>query len=175
VRLRKKIVLLAITLFGISVASIVGNVIYIKRTPEFAQSGTPNYMLNPELSQPVLPNLSGVVTSGRPLSEVVHMLEAYKIVTHEDPVWQWNGDIGSTPGIKALHPRNRSFRLPFWQNSDPNLTLDLAFFEKILDAYHSQTDGPRFPLRYQEVIQPDFFYNKAHLCPKAIFNDAAFL
>lgn len=98
--------------------------------------------------QALSPSNSKVITSGRPLSEAARLLEGIyaKPVTYEDPLLMWRGDIGwssSGAGVN-LHPKDRSFSLPVEFGEQKPPTLDLALVERILDAYHTQTDGPRF-------------------------------
>lgn len=99
-------------------------------------------------SQTISPSNSKVIISGRPLSEAAKVLEGIyaKPVTYEDPLWMWDGDIGSSSSAAGvwLHPKDRSLSLPVEFGEQKPPTLDLALVKRILDAYHTQTDGPRF-------------------------------
>lgn len=87
-----------------------------------------------------------VITSGRPLSEVVMRLREYcaKPVTYEDPIWMWEGDIAPSPVARGLYPRDRALSLPVGLKFGQDESLDAAMLGRILEAYHYQTDGPRF-------------------------------
>jgi hypothetical protein len=68
-----------------------------------------------------------------------------KIVTYEETLLVWNGDL--EPGDPGTSwSRSRTFTLP--AETDPKRTpvLDLALLTRVLNAYHTQTDGPRFKL-----------------------------
>lgn len=90
-----------------------------------------------------------VITSARPMNEVARQLESqFAIpVTYEDPIWFWEGDVGKAEnGVRGLYPRNRTFSMPFELSSHSH--LNAALLGTILDAYHKQTDGPRFRIIY---------------------------
>jgi hypothetical protein len=95
---------------------------------------------------------SKVITSGRPLNAAADLIQVRmaeqgstdKVITYEDPILMWEGDVTQTPGVNRIYPKNRTFSLPDELDADkiPELTLDL--FQRILAAYHRDTDGPRF-------------------------------
>jgi hypothetical protein len=102
---------------------------------------------------------SQIITSGRPLSEAAILLQGRfaKPITYEDPIWIWEGDVGSSETVRGLYPKNRSFSLPDELSPDYKSELDLALMLKIVAAYHDQTDGPRFrilPSRWGFHIVP---------------------
>ncbi len=94
-----------------------------------------------------------VITSSRSLLEAVRLLEERyrKPVTYEDTISLWPGDkernlrVKQGPGYRhPLVPKERSFIFPPGLSPDRTPVLDETALRKVLDAYHSQTDGPRF-------------------------------
>jgi hypothetical protein len=65
-------------------------------------------------------------------------------ITYEDHIWMWSGDININSTGRNRSPLIRSFSLPDELNAYrlPELNMDLL--QKILAAYHRDTDGPRF-------------------------------
>jgi hypothetical protein len=75
-----------------------------------------------------------------------------KIVTYEDPVWVWRGELVPerfTPKNRPtdLWPVNRTFVMPAAANPPADLATEVG---KMLDAYH-QTGGPRFEVRTSKL------------------------
>lgn len=73
------------------------------------------------------------------------MQERYRRpVTFEEAMWLWPGEKARDPKGIGLWPRERSFILPPGLYPERTPVLDQSVLRRILDAYHSQTDGPRF-------------------------------
>jgi hypothetical protein len=91
-------------------------------------------------------NKPEVITSGRPLNDAAWLLEGRYLrpITYEETIWLWPGDKGPWPNMIGLVPKERSFILPSGLSPDRTPVLDETVLRKVLDAYHSQTDGPRF-------------------------------
>jgi hypothetical protein len=95
---------------------------------------------------------SKVITAGRPLSEVADLIQVRmavqgrtdKVITYEDPILMWKGDVTQSSGSSTISPKSRTFSIPDELNADqlPELTMELL--QKTLGAYHRGTDGPRF-------------------------------
>ena len=101
-------------------------------------------IVGPALAQ--LPISSQEITSGRPLSEAAMLLEGRfaKPVTYEDPIWTWGGDASPSPIARGLYPRDLKLSLPAELFTVQKAELNLDLIAKIVDAYHHDTDGPRF-------------------------------
>jgi hypothetical protein len=85
-----------------------------------------------------------LVTSPRPLSDAsVRLQETYgKVVTYEEPVLSWRGELEAVPGHKGLMmPATHSFVMP--AESGPGTDFASAL-ENAIAAYHQQTSGTRF-------------------------------
>lgn len=92
------------------------------------------------------------VVSGRPLEAAALLLESeYRIpVTYEESPLLWSGDMKQTE-MGQIIPKELSFSLPGELSSKANPQLDGNLIEKILDAYHKQTDGPRFRMTTSQL------------------------
>ncbi len=96
-------------------------------------------------------NLNGPrqVINGRPLAETASQLQEArgKIVTYEEPVLTWSGDLQEVPGKSGskgyLYPKELTVSLPPDLSTQPDLGIAL---NKALEAYHSQTSSTRFKL-----------------------------
>jgi hypothetical protein len=86
----------------------------------------------------------------RPLAAAADQLQRLygKPVTYEDPILMWQGDKQAIPNAKGnmgLIPTRRDFTMPVEvdrnNTSLPNAELLVG---KVVNAYHAQTDGPRF-------------------------------
>ncbi len=92
------------------------------------------------------------------------------VVTFEDPVWQWRGDVNirgndeSAPHAQWLKDR-RLMLLPGWLTPERAPKLDAAALGRLLDAYHAQNDdGTRFKVLESRLglhIVPAQFHNAA--------------
>lgn len=85
----------------------------------------------------------------RPLADAAELLQKqYGIpITYEDPILKWSGDIERTQyptGTWRILPKSRSFSIPIEATSNFTPLLDSELLNKVIDAYHMQTDGPRF-------------------------------
>jgi len=96
----------------------------------------------------------------RPLAAAANALEEArgKIVTYEEPVLTWMGDLEEIPGKSGsrgyLYPKEHGISLPSGVSSESDLRSAL---NETLDAYHTQTSGTRF-----QVLQSNWGY---HLTP----------
>jgi hypothetical protein len=93
------------------------------------------------------------VAGVRPLRDEANRLERQfvRVVTYEEPVWRWSGDIEPT-GLGGFLPKRLSFMRPADEADDLGLIL-----ARTLAAYHQQTEGPRFAVltsRYGLHIVP---------------------
>jgi len=101
-----------------------------------------------ENTQQQMPAASSLVTSSRPLAEAaVRLQETYgKVVTYEEPVLTWRGELEGEPnrdpeGKWALFPRKQAFFMP----AEIGIGTDLDnVLEHTVAAYHQQTSGTRF-------------------------------
>jgi hypothetical protein len=122
------------------------NKLRIFRVPIFISTVTIAAVLiaAPALAQ--MPISSQEITSGRPLSEAAMLLSGRfaKPVTYEDPIWMWGGDARPSPVARGLYPRDLKFSLPEQLFTAQKAELNLDLIAKIVDAYHRDTDGPRF-------------------------------
>ena len=87
---------------------------------------------------------SSLVTSPRPLGDAaLRLQEAYRtVVTFEEPVLSWRGELEAVPGHKGLMmPAVHTFVIP--AESGPGTDLASAL-ENTIAAYHQQTSGTRF-------------------------------
>lgn len=91
------------------------------------------------------------VEKARPLEHVMQMLQVLSpqpVLSYGDPPeLSWSGDQERTvnaAGRLRRIPAKYTFTLPHEVNLEQNPKLDLGLLNKVLDAYHSQTDGPRF-------------------------------
>lgn len=85
----------------------------------------------------------------RPLEDAAVLLQAeYGMpITYEDPILIWREDLESVQyakGKTGLQPKPLSFSMPVDVDPGRNPKLDDWLLGKVLDAYHRQTDGPRF-------------------------------
>jgi hypothetical protein len=88
------------------------------------------------------------IASPRPLADAADLLvHLYgKVVTYEDPVWVWRGDVEPEPGGDpnrkwGLFPKAHGFTMPAETGVDPDLA---SVLQKTLAAYHQQGLGARF-------------------------------
>jgi hypothetical protein len=88
------------------------------------------------------------IASARPLADAADLLQHLygKVVTYEDPVWVWRGDLETQPGGDpnrkwGLFPKAHGFTMPVETGVDPNLA---SVLQKALVAYHQQSVGTRF-------------------------------
>src|SRR5271157_6062611 len=85
------------------------------------------------------------VSSPRPLFDLAARVQSSyaQVVTYEDPVWVWRGDLeamGENENAKwGLRPGTRAFSIP--PVLDPRRTpmLSLSLLEGAVDSYHQQT------------------------------------
>lgn len=101
------------------------------------------------IAQQQPPAAPSLVTSLRPLEDASRRLqEKYgKVVTYEEPVLTWRGDLQTQPGWTGgskweLFPATQSFLMP---ESGPGADL-ASILENTIAAYHQQTSGTRFRL-----------------------------
>ena len=100
------------------------------------------------------------IIDGRPLAAAASALEETrgKIVTYEEPVLTWMGDLEEIPGKSGskgyLYPKERGISVPSGVSSESDLRSAL---NETLDAYHTQTSGTRF-----QVLQSKWGY---HITP----------
>jgi hypothetical protein len=94
-------------------------------------------------NQQIPTGASSLVTSPRPLADVARRLqEAYgKVVTYEDAIPTWPGELEAVPGRNGLFPAMHSFVMP--AESVPGTDLASAL-ENTIAAYHQQACGTRF-------------------------------
>jgi hypothetical protein len=93
------------------------------------------------------------IEKARPLVYAIRMFQVLSprpILTYEDPPeLTWSGDRESTSnaagGLRWI-PKEYTFTLPRELDVEQNPELNLGLLNKLLDAYHSQTDGPRFKI-----------------------------
>lgn len=84
----------------------------------------------------------------RPLADAADLLQHLygKVVTYEDPVWVWRGDLETQPGGDpnrkwGLFPKARGFTMPPETGSEPNLA---SVLQRTLAAYDQEGSGTRF-------------------------------
>jgi hypothetical protein len=87
--------------------------------------------------------------SARPLAEAAVILQGEygKPVTYEDPILMWPGDTDQVQYIRGgtgLVPKRRSFSMPAEANPNKSPVLDTELLREVVNAYNTQTDGPRF-------------------------------
>lgn len=93
---------------------------------------------------------SQAISSPRPLLDLCELIQSRyaKIVTYEDPIWVWRGELESRRGNEnvkwGLFPKARSFSIPASLSLVQAPTLSLQLLDTFVDLYHRQTDGPRF-------------------------------
>jgi hypothetical protein len=107
------------------------------------------------------------ITSSRPLADAAWQLQHLygKVVTYEEPVLTWSGDLwpnnGRDPSLKwAVSAAPLSFTMPADTGIEPNLAKVL---DETLQAYHQQTTGTRF-----KILVSDYGY---HLVPTQVHDD----
>jgi hypothetical protein len=70
-----------------------------------------------------------------------------KIITYEEPILVWSGDLESIPGKTApkwsIFPRRQTFSMPDGLQLAPDLAVTLG---RTIEAYHQQPSGTRFKL-----------------------------
>jgi hypothetical protein len=88
----------------------------------------------------------GLITAPRVLANVADLLQQAhgKVVTYEDPVWLWRGELEGRNGRTVwLFPKSRVFNLPAGFHE----SLDIAAAAgSAVQSYNDQTDGSRFQL-----------------------------
>ncbi|MGD0869396.1 MAG: hypothetical protein ABSB88_07595 [Bryobacteraceae bacterium] len=90
------------------------------------------------------------ISSPRPLLDLCELIQSWyaKIVTYEDPIWVWRGELESRRGNEnvkwGLFPKARTFSIPASLSPATAPTLSLQLLDSFVDLYHRQTDGPRF-------------------------------
>jgi hypothetical protein len=84
-----------------------------------------------------------LITSPRPLVDASRRLqEIYgKVVTYEEPVLTWRGELEAVPGRRSLFPSTHSFVIPV--ESGPGTDL-ASVLENTIAAYHQQTSRTAF-------------------------------
>src|SRR5215471_4095515 len=104
---------------------------------------------------------SSLLNSSRPLADASEILQAMygKVVTYEEPVLTWRGDLevqgGRDPeGKWNLFPRIQAFVMPAVDRPGTDLASAL---EQTIAAYHQQSSGTRF-----RVLSSTFGY---HIVP----------
>lgn len=100
--------------------------------------------------QKVEPDDDLVVSNNfRPIEVAASFLqiEYTKPVTYEDPILLWAGDVEPQQNLSGeiyFRETRRSFIIPNEAKPDKTPGLDESLLRKVLNAYHMQTDGPRF-------------------------------
>lgn len=93
-----------------------------------------------------------IIVSMRPLYDASLILEQIyrKPVTVEGPIERaWDGDIEmkTVPsGRVSRDPKTVKFVMPEEVITEKNQQLDIGILEKVLEAFHKQTDGPRYKI-----------------------------
>ena len=90
-----------------------------------------------------------IVARSRPLADAADRLASLygKPVTYEDPILIWGGDkepAQNARGEIRLVQKSRSFSMPVESDRKETRILDKELLNRVVSAYHSQTDGPRF-------------------------------
>jgi hypothetical protein len=99
--------------------------------------------------QDVLLQQQVITDKTRPVSEaadIIQRLSINPVVTYEDPILEWVQDMGEVQSIGSemrVIPRAQSFRMPKYPQGTK---LDSAQLQNIVDAYHDQTNGPKFKI-----------------------------
>ncbi len=110
------------------------------------------------------------LVSPRPLADVSVQFQEWrgKVVTYEEPLLTWSGDLHEIPGKSGtkgyLYPKEQAFLMPpeAESESDPGVALN-----KTLEAYHQQTRGTRF-----QILTSEWGY---HIVPLQVHDDHGFL
>lgn len=116
-------------------------------------------------AQPAAPARAPLV-SPRPLADVSVQFQEWrgKIVTYEEPLLTWSGDLHEIPGKSGtkgyLYPKEQAFLMPPEAESEPDLGVAL---NKTLEAYHQQTTGTRF-----QILTSKWGY---HIVPLQVHDD----
>jgi hypothetical protein len=91
---------------------------------------------------------SSLLNSSRPLADASEILQAMygRVVTYEEPVLTWRGDLETPGGLDPegkwnLGPRMQAFVMPVVDRSGTDLPSAL---EQTIAAYHQQSSGTRF-------------------------------
>ncbi len=84
-----------------------------------------------------------------PMDSAARLLEQMYLipVTYEDAILSWPGDLAQVPnavGDMLTIQKRRSFTMPSQANPRKTPTLDTGLLRRIVNAYHEETDGPRF-------------------------------
>ncbi|MBN1570254.1 MAG: hypothetical protein JXA73_20600 [Acidobacteria bacterium] len=111
-----------------------------------------------------------------PMEYVARMMEQVYLrpVTYEDPIMSWIDDfqqIQNSRGEIIKIKKRRSFEMPGEANRLKTPTISVELLQRIVDAYHEQTDGPRFKIessRWGLHIIPDQVRNDQGQYTKAI-------
>jgi len=110
---------------------------------------------------------SSLLNSARPLADASEILQAMygKVVTYEEPLLTWRGDLevqgGRDPeGKWNLFPRIQAFVMPAVGRSGTDLASAL---EQTIAAYHQQSSGTRF-----RVLSSTFGY---HIVPVQVHDE----
>jgi hypothetical protein len=85
-----------------------------------------------------------IITSTRPVEDLAILMERrYSVpVTYEDPMWEFPGDLQAG----AKFPKLPTFGAPSALTPALRPRLDAEILGEALEAYHSQTGGPRFKI-----------------------------
>ena len=116
-------------------------------------------------AQPAAPARAPLV-SPRPLADVSVQFQEWrgKIVTYEEPLLTWSGDLREITGKSGtkgyLYPKEQAFLMPPEAESEPDLGVAL---NKTLEAYHQQTTGTRF-----QILTSKWGY---HIVPLQVHDD----
>ena len=99
---------------------------------------------SPVLWAQIPPSAPHSIVSSRPVSQLRNQLQEYygKVITYEEPLWSWYGELeqmGKSPTL--LVPKAVGFTMPQMSGAEKDIGLSVA---QALDAYHQQTNGPRF-------------------------------
>ena len=89
------------------------------------------------------------VTEWYPLAEAADRLEElYKgtVITYEDVMLVWSGDMQLNAKGNHYLPKRRSFIMPIDETLKQSPVMDSQLLCKVIDAYNSQTDGARFQM-----------------------------
>jgi hypothetical protein len=102
--------------------------------------------LTPPVDSQSAAGVRAPIVDARPLAEASIRLQEVsgKIVTYEEPILTWSGDLEELPGKSGskgyLYPKSQSFIMP----EVPSVPDLASALNQVLDAYHKQTSGTRF-------------------------------
>jgi hypothetical protein len=106
------------------------------------------------------------ITSPRPLADAADLLQkqSSSLITYEDPVWTWQGDLATRNGDPAaswtLFPKAHGFIMP--APISPASAADAGLVQTVVQAYGQQNPG----LTFQVVNSP----LGQHIVPAQVYN-----